>query len=75
MIKSLLLALLEPTDRLRAAEDSADFTTRLALLEEIKTLPFGPVWDAYCERMGVPSGACWLEQVREYERRVLAQRS
>jgi L-rhamnose isomerase len=75
MIKSLLLALLEPTDRLRAAEDSADFTTRLALLEEIKTLPFGSVWDAYCERMGVPSGACWLEQVREYERRVLAQRT
>ncbi len=44
MIKALLLALLEPLDRLRDAEASGDFTTRLALLEEQKTLPFGAVW-------------------------------
>jgi len=43
MIKALLAALLEPTDLLRRAEDSQDYTTGLAMLEEIKTLPFGAV--------------------------------
>jgi len=54
MLKALLKALLEPIDRLRAAERDGDYTTRLALLEEEKTLPFGAVWDRYCESAGVP---------------------
>jgi L-rhamnose isomerase len=74
MIKALLIALLEPTDRLRALEAEGDYTSRLALLEEAKTLPFGAVWDAYCERQGVPVGARWLEDVKEYEREVLSSR-
>src|ERR1700678_2363797 len=50
MLKALLLALLEPIDTLRKLENAGDFTSRLALLEESKTMPFGAVWDAYCER-------------------------
>ena len=74
MRKALLYALLEPTERLRRAEESGDYTTRLALLEECKTLPFSAVWDYYCERSGVPLRESWLEDVRAYERDVLSLR-
>ena len=73
-LKALLLALLEPAARLREAEQSGDFTTRLALLEEAKTLPFAAVWDEYCTRHNVPVGAAWLGEVKNYEATVLAAR-
>jgi len=73
-LKALLLALLEPIASLRAAEAVSDNTTRLALLEESKTLPFGAVWDEYCRRQSVPVGAAWLQEVKTYERTVLARR-
>ncbi|HER33899.1 MAG TPA: L-rhamnose isomerase, partial [Halothiobacillaceae bacterium] len=74
MIKALLLALLEPVDVLLGAERRGDFTARLTLLEELKTLPFGAVWDYYCLRQSVPVGRAWLEEVRAYEREVLSHR-
>jgi len=74
MLKALLIALLEPTDRLRALERAGDHTGRLALLEELKTLPAGAVWDRHCLAEGVPVGEAWLEEVRAYEREVLAKR-
>ncbi len=74
MIKALLSALLEPSDRLRKCELSGDFTSRLALLEEHKTLPFGAVWDYCCLQAGVPVGAEWLDKVKDYEAKVLSKR-
>ena len=74
-IKALLLALLEPIGRLRESEAQGDLTRRLALLEEIKTLPFGVVWDEYCRRQNVPVGADWIEEVKSYEKSVLSKRS
>jgi L-rhamnose isomerase len=74
MLKALLEALLEPIEKLRAAERSGDYTGRLALLEETKSLPFGAVWDHYCECSGVPVGHAWLDEVRRYERDVLSAR-
>ncbi|MGV3531538.1 MAG: L-rhamnose isomerase [Chthoniobacteraceae bacterium] len=74
LLKALLLALLEPIDKLRAAEEAGDYTTRLALMEEAKSLPFGAVWDAYCERAGVPVGEGWLAEVKRYEHHVLSLR-
>ena len=74
MIKALLLALLEPTEQLREMELSGDFTGRLALQEELKSMPFGSVWDSYCERRGVPQGLTWLDEIRLYESEVLSQR-
>ena len=74
MQKALLLALLEPTADLVAAEQKFDFTTRLATLEEIKTLPFGAVWDYFCEINNVPVGGEWLKEVRKYEEEVLLKR-
>jgi L-rhamnose isomerase len=58
--KALLLALLEPTELLKKYERDGDFTRRLAVSEEIKALPFGLVWDMYCEMSGVKTYD-WLE--------------
>jgi len=74
MIKALLKALLEPTDKLRRMETSGDFTSRLAMLEELKTLPFGSVWDYYCFRANVPIGPAWLQVVKDYEAEVSSKR-
>lgn len=74
MQKALLKALLEPTDQLKELENRRDFTARLALLEEQKSLPWQAVWVMYCERNGVPAGSLWLEDVRDYERKVLSLR-
>jgi len=74
MLKALLLALLEPTDKLRQMELSGDYTSRLAMLEELKTMPFGAVWDYYCTEQDVPAGADWLKEVRDYENKVTSLR-
>jgi L-rhamnose isomerase len=74
MIKALLLALLEPIDDLRKAEPEGNFTRRLALLEEIKTMPAGAVWDYYCMTHDVPVGINWLDEVTQYEKKVLSKR-
>jgi L-rhamnose isomerase len=74
-IKCLLAALLEPAALLRQAELGGDYTSRLALLEETKTLPFGAVWDEYCQRQNVPVGHHWLNEVKGYERDVLSKRA
>ena len=55
MLKALLMALLEPTDTLLQLELDGDFTGRLALMEEQKSLPFGAVWDHYCLNVECPS--------------------
>lgn len=73
-LKALLAALLEPTEKLRQLERDGDFTGRLALMEEQKTMPLGAVWDHYCQSVGVPVGAEWLEQVRRYETSSLSKR-
>lgn len=75
MQKALLHALLEPTDRLREHELSGDFTSRLAWLEELKTLPMQAVWDYFCSRSSVPAGPDWLDDMRRYEAQVLEARS
>ena len=74
MIRALLIALLEPS-AIKTAEAHGDFTSRLALQEEAKTLPVGAVWDYYCESRNTPAGSCWLSVVKDYEREVLAKRT
>ncbi len=74
ILKALLIALLEPTDRLRQAELEGDYTTRLALMEELKTMPYGAVWDAYCERHNTPVGMKWIDEVKRYESDILTKR-
>lgn len=73
-LKALLRAMLEPTELLRQAELAKDYTTRLALLEEFKSYPYGAVWDYYCARQGVPVREAWLDEVKAYEQEVLSVR-
>ncbi len=73
--KALLRALLEPTDQLRQLEASGDYTARLAMLEEQKSLPWQAVWEMYCQRHDTPAGSQWLDSVRTYEKEILSKRS
>jgi L-rhamnose isomerase len=72
--KALLSALLLPNEELRLYQDKSDFTKMLAVSEECKTLPFGAVWEEYCNRCGVPAGREWLDTVDKYEKEVLSKR-
>ncbi len=73
-LRALLLALLEPVDSLQQMERSGDFTQRLALLEELKSMPSGPVWDLFCAQQGAPVGAAWIDEVKTYEKDVQSGR-
>jgi L-rhamnose isomerase len=74
-LKALLKAMVEPTGRLREYEAAGDYTGRLALQEEIKGLPWGAVWDYHCATADVAVGRQWLEEIREYECGVMAERA
>lgn len=75
MRRALLLALLAPIATLKRAEVERDYTSRLALMEEVKALPFGAVWDYACLRADVPVGEAWLAEVKRYEADVLSKRA
>jgi len=72
--KALLQALLEPSVQLQRLEAAGDYTGRLFLLEEAKSLPYGAVWEHFCTQQGVPTGANVLEEIRKYEAGVLGKR-
>jgi L-rhamnose isomerase len=75
IIKSLLFALLEPTELLREYEKKGKLGHRLAMFEELKVMPFGAVWDKYCSLYDVPAGPSWLDDIDSYEQQVLRKRS
>lgn len=72
--KSLLYALLENHDMLVKYEEEGNYFARLALNERFKTLPFGDVWDRYCEKAGVPLDKDVIKCVMEYEKQVTSKR-
>ena len=74
MQKALLWALLQPHEALRVMQDKSDFTQRMALMEEVKTMPFPDVWDEYCRRQGIPAGFEWYQELMEYEREFMLPR-
>jgi L-rhamnose isomerase len=73
--KALLFALLENTRDLVRIEQDFNYTDRLVLLEELKTMPFGAVWDYYCLSRLVPVGRSWLQAVKNYETKMLVSRN
>ena len=73
-LRAMLMAMLEPIEQMRDFEQGGDFTSRLALLEELKGMPFGAVWDYYCLQNNVPVGFSFMDAVREYEKTELANR-
>ena len=72
--KAILAALLMPHDKIKAAENAGDVSTRLALTQEARALPFSIVWDYYCDAKGCGVGADWIKEVKEYEKNVLMNR-
>lgn len=73
MQKALLFALLQPNTKLKALQESGNYTELLVLQEEAKTLPFGDIWNEYLKRQNV-DGDKWFEKVKEYENSVLKAR-
>jgi L-rhamnose isomerase len=74
VLKALLSALLEPRERLLKAENEGDYFSRLAVLEELKTMPLGAVWDYFCALMDVPAGQDWIKEILEYDLEVTKNR-
>jgi L-rhamnose isomerase len=73
-LKAFLLALLQPEKKLRELEDKGDYFRRLALLEDVKSLPFGAVWDHFCISQDVPPDIQWLKDIEQYEKKNLSKR-
>ncbi|MBW6537140.1 MAG: L-rhamnose isomerase [Mariniphaga sp.] len=72
--KAFLIALLEPTSDLVKLEEEGKYFERLAMLEELKTKPFGAVWDYYCLVNDVPAGEGYIAEILQYEKEVLSKR-
>lgn len=73
-LRALLVALLEPSRVLRQYEVEGDFSSRLALQEELKSMPFSAVWDYYCLKKNVPVGMDFMNVIKDYEKNELAKR-
>ena len=74
-LRALLMALLEPIDHMRALEVAGDYTARMALLEGLKGLPSGAVWDHFCLQQGVPVGTGFMDEIQAYEKQTLSKRT
>jgi len=72
--KAMLLALLTPHEALRALQDEERFTELFARQEALKSMPFGDVWEMFCEKTGVPEESGCLDEALAYERSVLSKR-
>ena len=73
-IRALLNALVEPGELLKQFEIEGDYSSRLALQEELKVLPAGAVWDFYCLSRSVPVGLEYIKAIKDYEQNVLSMR-
>ena len=67
-------ALLQPMETEKTLQNDGNFTKLMVLQEELKTAPFGEVWDEYCRRSGVPLDGAWFHLVEQYEADVLSKR-
>jgi len=73
-LRALLVALLEPRELLQQYETEGDFSSRLALQEELKSMPFSAVWDYHCMKRNVPVGMDFMNVIKEYEKKELVKR-
>jgi L-rhamnose isomerase len=73
-LRALLIALLEPQEMLKRYEAEGDFSSRLALQEELKSMPFSAVWDYYCLQKNVPVGMDLMPVIKDYEKKKLLMR-
>ena len=72
--KALLFAMLQPQAQLKKLQDEGNWTELMVVQEEMKTMPFGEIWDEYCARCGKPADGQWFAQIKQYEQEVLSKR-
>lgn len=72
--KALLFALCTPNEKLKNLQDENNLTELMMMQEEIKTYPFGDVWNRYCELANISGGYEWFEEIKRYEEEVLLKR-
>jgi L-rhamnose isomerase len=72
--RALLTALLEPTEKIRKYEEEGNMFAKLALLENLKFMPLGDVWDYYCEKNDVPADSYYIDDIMDYEKQVMSKR-
>ncbi len=75
MQKALLCALLQPNAELKAMQDGGDLTKLMVVQEELKTLPFGEVWNEYCMRCERPADGEWFRDIEKYKKQILEERA
>ncbi len=75
MQKALLCAMLSPIEKLKELQDTQQFTELMVMQEELKCYPFGDVWNYFCEINHVPEREAWFEEIKRYEKEVLAKRA
>ena len=73
--KALLMALCAPNEELKKLQDTDQFTELMVRQEELKTMPFGEIWNEYCRRCGAPEDGEWFPVVKEYEQNVQLKRA
>lgn len=74
MEKSLLFELLQPWDRMKGLQDTYQFSEKMIVAEQFKSMPWGAVWDEYCARQGVVTDAALWGEVKAYEDEALSAR-
>ena len=74
MQRALMGALLTPHASLKALQDAEKYTELLMMSEELKSYPECIVWEEFCNRCGVPADQSWFEEIKKYEKDVLAKR-
>jgi L-rhamnose isomerase len=71
---AFMYAMLEPFNTLVRFEEEGKNFERLALLEMLKTMPFGAVYDYYCLKNDVPTGQDYVNEIMKYEKNILLKR-
>jgi len=72
--KALLNALCTPNELLTKLQNNNELTELQVFQDEMKTMPFGDIWDEYCRQCGVKADREWFADVKEYENEVLNKR-
>ena len=72
--KALLMALCTPNEELTRLQDTDQFTELMVRQEELKTMPFGEIWNEYCRRCGAPEDGAWFPVIQQYEKDVQFRR-
>ena len=73
--KALMYGMLQPQEELTRLQNEGNWTKLMVIQEELKTMPFGEIWDEYCRSCGKPVDGAWFAEVEKYEAEVLSKRN